>query len=163
MSTQVKEWLDFVIQQMVAESYLDQTAELPGGLVDVLRLGNNNSRYLQRDTRPDTPNLPGATRLTDSQIKYFNDTFDIIDHRSDNDPRFTGITGGNGAGFSATLMHNRTTDEYTLSFRSLEYADQKVGGDWERDGAFGAAGEIKDRGFALAQIAAIPARPSERH
>ena len=52
-------------------------------------------------------------------------------------------------------MRDTTTGEYTLSFRSLEYQNQADGGDWERDGLAGAAGEIAGIGFALAQLVSM--------
>ena len=47
------------------------------------------------------------------------------------------------------------TNRYTLSFRSLEYQNQAQGGDWERDGQGGAAGEIAGSGFALGQLVSM--------
>ena len=42
--------------------------------------------------------------------------------------------------------------DYTLSFRSTEFADDNEGGGWPRDGVAGADGEMAAYGFALAQI-----------
>lgn len=152
-----KAWFEFALVQMVAESYLDDVWATPSELRDNrLRFGSNNPAFFS-STVPDpalVPNLPGKTRLTDSQIAYFNQNYDIIDHRSNDDPRFAGQA-SNGSGFSATLTRNRTTGEYTLSFRSLEYANPNQGGDWARDGGPGAAGSIANWGFAFAQIAAM--------
>jgi hypothetical protein len=60
------------------------------------------------------------------------------------------------SGLSATLMRNRESGEYTLSFRSTEFERQANGGDWERDGISGAVGDIALRyGFALGQITSM--------
>jgi hypothetical protein len=48
-------WLQFAIQQMAAESYLDDMAQL----ANRLKLGNNNIP----NADPNTPILPGNTRL----------------------------------------------------------------------------------------------------
>ncbi len=53
MSTNIKKWYDFVLQQMAAESYLDQSKDF-GGAKDIsvmLMLGTNNPMYLQKDQR----------------------------------------------------------------------------------------------------------------
>ena len=155
MAIQTRAWLDAAIQQMVAECYLDginlQNADQ---LAERLRNGNNDIRN-PNVASLDQNNLPGQTRLTDQQIKYFTDNWQIVDHRSDDDLRFANTGIGNGTGFSATLFRNKLTNEYTLSFRSTEYADEDRGGDWQRDGLPGAGGEIAGKGFALGQIAPI--------
>ena len=70
------------------------------------------------------------------------------------------------SGFSGTLMQKVTCDasgnitargDYTLSFRSTEFADDNEGGGWPRDGVAGADGEMAAYGFALAQIADMKA------
>ncbi|MES2356088.1 MAG: hypothetical protein V4568_17125 [Pseudomonadota bacterium] len=96
-----------------------------------LELGNN-----QRDYRPD-----GYTRLTNTQAQYFTNNYEIVNHYPND-----------ASGFSATLMKNKTTGEYTLSFRSTEYRNEDQGGDWSRDGIPGADGNLHDYGFAFAQI-----------
>lgn len=57
-----KTWMGFVLQQMAAESYLDQISDVAGGLESVLAFGNNNPRQLPAGTQPNAPNLPGKTR-----------------------------------------------------------------------------------------------------
>lgn len=159
MTTQIQIWLDYVIQQMVAEGYLDGVVlSDPVALGQRLRDGNNDLRNSYVASQ-DQNNLPGKTRLTDTQITYFNERWEVVDHRGNDDARFA-ATGpangvGNGTGFSATLMRNRQTDEYTLAIRSTEYADDDKGGDWSRDGIEGADGELFARGFALGQLAAL--------
>jgi len=140
----ISRWLDFAIQQMVAEAYLDQVGATIGGLASVLKLGSNNPLYSASvGFDPDDPLLSRQTRLTDTQIAYFNEHFEIIDHYPNDN-----------TGFSGTLMRDRRTGAYTLSFRSTEYPYQHQGGDWERDGAAGADGEIFRHGFAFGQLLA---------
>ncbi|MEO8164973.1 MAG: hypothetical protein ABI619_06205, partial [Betaproteobacteria bacterium] len=148
MST--KTWYDFVLLQMAAESYLHRI----GGaysIRDALTDGNNDTSKIQPDEQGD---LPGKTRFTGEQIKYFNSTWELIDHRPDVDDRFASKGIGNGTGFSATLFRS-LTGEYTLSFRSTEYADEDKGGDWLRDGVNGADGDVVKKGFAFGQILAM--------
>ncbi len=73
--------------------------------------------------------------------------YEIIDQHS-----------SDATGFSATLikdLNDPTGKTFTLSFRSLEYQSQADGGDWERDGQGGAAGEIAGAGFALGQLVSM--------
>jgi hypothetical protein len=139
-NSSITTWLNFALQQMAAESYLTDT----GSLVTRLTRGNNRAGF-----DPPTGELPGKTRFTNVLADRFLAGYDIIDHHADD-----------ATGFSATLMRDRTTGEYTLSFRSTEYQNQSDGGDYERDGAnapffTGADGEILTRGFAFGQLAAM--------
>lgn len=132
-------WLTFALQQMAAESYLNNVDfASPEQVIRRLLLGNNSEGF------PDT----GATRMTGTitqgQAHDFAHSFQIIDHHAND-----------ATGFSATLMRDRTTGEYTLSFRSTEAKHQAAGGDWERDGLSGADGEIAQTGFALAQLVSM--------
>jgi Ca2+-binding RTX toxin-like protein len=126
---------------MAAESYLDD----PGGLQVQLTRGNNNFGF-----DPQTGPLLGATRFTDSLADRFIAKYDIVSHHAND-----------STGFSATLMQERGTNTFTLSFRSTEYKNQVEGGDWERDGLFAAPltfaadGEIGADGFAFGQLAAM--------
>ncbi|MEW6248543.1 MAG: calcium-binding protein [Nitrospirota bacterium] len=138
--TNISIWLKFALQQMAAESYLDQLL-FGRPLREILLDGNNDTRFVQPDANG---NLPGKTRFTNVLADRFLSTYDILDHHAND-----------ATGFSATLMRDRTTGEYTLSFRSLEYQNQAEGGDWERDGLPGAAGEIAGTGFALAQLVSM--------
>jgi hypothetical protein len=142
----VTSWLQFAIQQMAAESYLDGFAfSNTNELIRRLQFGNNNQPVLGIDPNPDlSPNLQGATRFAQIQAVEFTQRYDIVSHHA-----------SDATGFSATLMKDTTTNTYTLSFRSLEYQNQVDGGDWERDGLSGAAGEIAGTGFALAQLVSM--------
>lgn len=167
MSTNIQTWYNFVLQQMAAESYLNGWNDLSGiDQQNRLLLGNNNYNFLQADQTPTSDILPGATRLTATQAADFTARYQVIDHRSNDDARFAtqgvnaqgvNIQIGNGSGLSATLMFDTVAQQYTLSVRSTEYRDNADGGDWERDGYFGADGELMhpDKGFAFAQIAAL--------
>lgn len=133
-------WLRFALQQMAAESYLDGIDWRNAEQVKVqLRLGNNRSGF---------PEV-GATRVTGTvaqplQDQAFVDRYQIVDHHAND-----------ATGFSATLLFDNSTNSYTLSFRSVEYQQQVDGGDWERDGLPGAAGEIAGTGFSLAQLVSM--------
>ena len=138
--SQITTWIDFALQQMAAESYLDD----PGVLATQLTRGNNRFGF-------DSPTGPllGATRFTSSLADRFIAKYDIVNHHAND-----------STGFSATLMQERGTNNFTLSFRSSEYKDQVDGGDYERDGAnglflTGADGEIVTKGFAFGQLAAM--------
>jgi len=137
---------DFSLQQIAAESYLHKALAGEITLADALRIGNNN-----RNTS--LPNLDGNTRMTSEMVMQFNDRFEVVDHRGNDDQRAS-LRALNGTGLSATLFKNKETGNYTLSFRSTEYADTATGGDWSRDGASGADGQIAVRGLALGQLAA---------
>src|SRR5690606_29435980 len=109
------------------------------------RLTNGNNHYPD-PFRPNlTPELgSGGTRLTGVQREQFFSTFDIIDHLPNQ-----------SSGFSATLLKNKTTGEYTLAFRSTEYRNIEDGGDAQRDSIRGAAGDIAFNGMALAQVSSM--------
>jgi Ca2+-binding RTX toxin-like protein len=138
MPTNIKIWLDFALQQMAAESYLERFVVQGVPLQQVLIDGNNDRRVLSLDQ------FSGKTQFTDLQAQQFTQRYQILDHHAND-----------ATGFSATLMRDTTTGEYTLSFRSVEYQNQVDGGDWERDGLPGAAGEIVGSGFALAQLVSM--------
>ncbi|WP_447859842.1 calcium-binding protein [Nitrospira calida] len=128
-------WLKFALQQIAAESYLDFFITGQRSLVDVLRLGNNKPGFGENN----------YTRMTLGQATAFDNQYDLVDHHAND-----------ATGFSATLLRDRTTGEYTLSFRSTEYRNPDQGGDWSRDG-LGADSEIFSKGFALGQLAAMEA------
>lgn len=139
----ISTWLQFALQQMAAESYLDQL--LSGRqLKEILTDGNNDIRVIPSEQ------FLGKTRFTDQLISYFvtppgsSPRYQVIDHHA-----------SDATGFSATLIRDQTTGEYTLSFRSVEYQDQAEGGDWERDGRDGAAGEVATQGFAFGQLVSM--------
>ncbi|MGH7147643.1 MAG: calcium-binding protein, partial [Nitrospiraceae bacterium] len=157
----ISSWLQFAIQQMAAESYLDalvfnNTSEL----IRRLEFGNNNATALGLTNPDDSPDLLGKTRFVNlsgvpnaNQItgsaQAFVSRYQIVDHHAND-----------STGFSATLLFDTQTNSYTLSFRSTEYKNQVDGGDYERDGAnglflTGADGEIVTKGFAFGQLAAM--------
>ncbi|MFO0707322.1 MAG: hypothetical protein U0412_10775 [Nitrospira sp.] len=142
--SEVSAWLQFALQQMAAESYLDGIDWDNAEQVKAqLRLGNN---------RPGFPQA-GATRFTGTinqglQDQAFVDRYQVVDHHAND-----------ATGFSATLMQERDqsgrlTNNFTLSFRSTEYLSQPQG-DGERDAILGADGEIVGVGFALAQLVSM--------
>ena len=149
--TNITNWLSFAIQQMAAESYLDGIALSDNDrVIERLKLGNNNPLF----NDPGNPILSGKTRFVDlngvpnaNQItgsaQAFISRYQIVDHHAND-----------GSGFSATLMRNRTTSEYTLSFRSTEFKLAAEGGDKERD-AFQADADIGLYGFAFGQLTAM--------
>ncbi|BCA56518.1 hypothetical protein W02_36580 [Nitrospira sp. KM1] len=150
MANEISTWFKFAIQQMAAESYLDGiNLQDPDAVIERLVDGNNNGQIIPPDqftgkTRfVDLDGVPNANQITGS-AQAFVSRYQIIDHHAND-----------ATGFSATLMRDMTTGEYALSFRSLEYQDQAQGGDWERDGQGGAAGEIAGAGFALGQLVSM--------
>jgi len=133
--------LNFALQQMAAESYLQGIEwNSPLQVRPRLLLGNNNVPGVD----PTEATLAGNTRFTGALVERFLKQYDILDHHAND-----------ATGFSATLMRDKTTGEYTLSFRSTEAKHQADGGDWERDGLSGADGEIAQTGFALAQLVSM--------
>jgi len=147
MATPTQTWLNFALQQMAAESYLDQV--LTGrSLIEVLTNGNNNENIVPGDqftgkTRfVDLSGVPNANQVTGS-AQAFDARYDVIDHHAND-----------ATGFSATLLFDTQTQTHTLSFRSTEFLQQVDGGDRERDG-FGADFEISSDGFAFGQLAAM--------
>lgn len=150
MANDVTTWLKFALQQMAAESYLDGiNLQDPAAAIRRLVDGNNNGQVIPVDqftgkTRfVDLTGVPNATQIMGS-AQAFAARYQIVDHHAND-----------ATGFSATLMRDTTNGQYTLSFRSLEYQDQAQGGDWERDGQGGAAGEIAGAGFALGQLVSM--------
>ena len=129
----INTWYKFVLQQLAAESYLDRISTGEGlTYKDILMFGNTDTRKTAEF---------GYTRMTEVQATEFLQEYEIVDHNS-NDLQ---------SGFSATLMRNKDTGEYTLSFRSTEYRQVADGGDFVRD-AQGADVDFTQYGFAFAQI-----------
>jgi len=141
MSASVRELIDFALLQSAAESYMDDisNASSESDIWRALTAGNNHPELIGK--LPTDSVLSGATRCTLLQAQWFTDNYQIIEHYPND-----------ASGFSCTLFRNKQTGEYTLSFRSTEYAVQELGGDWERDGANGADGDISSIGFALGQL-----------
>ncbi|MEO6554300.1 MAG: calcium-binding protein [Nitrospiraceae bacterium] len=91
--SQISIWLDFALQQMAAESYLDD----PGGLQSQLTRGNNRFGF-----DPPTGSLLGATRFTNVLADRFISKYDIVDHHAND-----------ATGFSATLTQEPGSDTLT--------------------------------------------------
>lgn len=140
MTTTVRTWLDFAQLQSAAECYLHAIDLRSKDQVEAkLKEGANNA--LLQGKSPDDPLLAGATRFTDAQAEWFTTNYEIVTHYPND-----------ASGFSATLFKNKTTGEYTLSFRSTEYQLQAKGGDYERDGSEATDGDLSGKGYALAQL-----------
>lgn len=136
----------FLLQQLAAESYISNAdrnipALMRAALVD---RGNNRAGY---------PSV-GLTRMTNPQFDEFFDRYEIV-HQLSDDPGdgqpevFNGIP--LNTGFSATLLRDRITGNFTFSIRSTESRPVAAGGDRDRD-VYGADGAIVTDGFAWAQI-----------
>jgi Ca2+-binding RTX toxin-like protein len=158
IGSDVSKLYEAALAQVVAESYLDRTqlSQSPGGsslIPGRLRNGNNHFDH--------SPGVgKGGTRLATEQIEEalgieFDSAgqvvavdstrgFDIIDHLPNQ-----------SSGFSATLLKNKSSGEYTLAFRSTEFRDIANGGDAERDASRGADGDIAFNGLALAQLSSM--------
>ena len=133
MADNIKNWYDFTLLQMAAESYLHD-----------LSLANDadvKGRLIKGNVFPGKPEGSSSTRMSGKQADYFLGQFEIVAHHKNDE-----------SGFSGTLFRNKSTGEYTLSMRSTEYRYQTDGGDWERDGLRGADGQVGAYGFAFAQI-----------
>ncbi len=95
-------WLNFALQQVAGESYLDG----PGTLEERLEQGNNRVGF------------PGSgfTRMATLQAQQFVQRYEIRDHHADD-----------ATGFSATVLRyvEDGVTKYTLSMRSTEFKEQK--------------------------------------
>ena len=140
--TQVEIWLDFAIQQLAAESYLDGIDISSESMVrERLELGTNHYKYITQNRIDGMKDH--ASRMVDSQAETFYENYQIIHHLPNR-----------SSGFSGTLIKNRDTGEFTLSMRSTEFREENKGGDKIRD-AYGADGDISFNGFSLAQLASM--------
>lgn len=141
----IKTWLDVAHQQVAAESYLQEiNLNAPFDLIK-----DDLEAQLQRGNSPFNPNNPSAPadqflRLTSQQAAIFVNRYQIIDQHAND-----------SSGFSATLLFDTATQQYTLALRSTEYKNPSQGGDYDRDGFFGADGEINKYGFAFGQSSAM--------
>jgi hypothetical protein len=149
MANEISTWLKFALQQMAAESYLDGiNLQDPAAIIARLIAGNNNSQIIPPDqftgmTRfVNFAGVPNANQITGS-AQAFASHYQILDHHAND-----------ASGFSATLMRDTTTGEYTLSLRSTEFKPAALGGDKERD-ALQADADIALHGFAFGQLAAM--------
>jgi|CXWL01.1.fsa_nt_gi hypothetical protein len=137
----ISTWLGFALQQIAAESYLDNLNLVnTNELIPALTRGNNHLGF----------NLTSYTRMPDPVAEGFVQRYQIRDHHAND-----------ATGFSATLLYDTQSNSYTLSFRSTEFRPQSDGGDRERDGAFAALltpaadGQLSLDGFAFGQLAAM--------
>jgi hypothetical protein len=135
--------LDFALLLSVAECYLDRIYN-PSYTEAILKAGSNIPELQGEGLTADSPILSSATRLTDIQIDWFLENYEIVTHYPND-----------ASGFSCTLFRNTKSGEYTLSFRSTEYQMSDKGGDYERDGSDATDGDISTHGFGLAQIASM--------
>ena len=74
----ISTWLKFALQQMAAESYLDQIL-LGRPLREILLDGNNDTRFVAPDANGD---LPGMTRFTNALADRFLSAYQIVDHHA---------------------------------------------------------------------------------
>ena len=101
MSTIVTTWLRFALQQMAAESYLDGINILDDDQVEGRLLRGNNRQGFD----PPSGILTGATRFTSVLADQFLESYQLVDHHAND-----------STGFSATLVQEIGTNNFTLSF-----------------------------------------------
>lgn len=140
----IKVVYDFILAQYSAESYWDNLyGTEPFDIEDRLqrrsRLINGANRYDKISDLISDGNL-GPTQMTEVMVSDFEATWKIVTHIPNQI-----------SGFSATLLKNKNTGEFTLSFRSTESKTEDDGGDRQRD-VYGADSEIAFDGFSFAQI-----------
>jgi len=140
MATQVRIWYEYLLAQQAAESYLDGVDFASEDQLYRDRL-ENGSNHFQHIARLAEEGRLGATQMTEVMIDDFFATWEVIDHLPNTN-----------SGFSATVMRNKITGEFTLSFRSTESKLSTDGGDFERDSANGANGMIREFGLAYGQL-----------
>jgi len=105
----------FLLQQQVAEAYLeDVNLTIEQEVRDALVRGNNRRNY---------PDQSGKTRFTEKQFDEFWARYAIKHQLSDlpttgQPGTFAGTGIPSNTGFSATLLYERDTNQYTLAMRS---------------------------------------------
>lgn len=177
----VDEIYAFSLLQIAAESYLEDAESLSSRdyLERRLKLGTNRDNYNHKNnsllgSADLNEGWPGLTRMTEPQVEEFLRRFEVLHQWSDNpclvngeltrpapDTQYTAGLQLNGpamlanTGFSATLMRDRETGHYTLSFRSTESRAWSGGGDSERDLTATDVWGVAFTGFALAQLDAM--------
>jgi Ca2+-binding RTX toxin-like protein len=155
MANEIRMYYEFALQQIAGESYFDGVVDFAGQqalVTDRLRSGNNRDGFEKK----------GFSRLTDAQVAEFLATFQLVAQASDyadsqriGPVYYPGTTILANSGMSATLIHRKGTNEFTLAIRSTEFRTVPDGGDRGRDG-FGADVQgIFANGFALAQLNAL--------
>jgi pimeloyl-ACP methyl ester carboxylesterase len=136
--TQVRKWLDAALLQVAAESYWHLALDAR----EILFRGN--SPVAPGDDPGDRSKIGQYIRMTEPQAEMFLQRYEVRHHHPND-----------SSGFSATLLLDTQTNAYTLAFRSTEYRNPDRGGDYDRDGLFGADGDVAFRGFAFGQILAM--------
>ena len=136
MSNSIETWFQFALQQLAAESYLEEINWANPEEVKA-RLERGNTRL------PHDPST-GYTRAPQTLGAEFTERYTVAAHRANDQ-----------TGMSATLIRSNADGSYTLAIRSTEYKQFAKGGDRERDGLLAADGEIAVKGFALGQLAAL--------
>ena len=165
MNTNIASLYEFTLQQMAAESYFEDIALTNTPAVrEALHLGTNRLGFPKGDSNLNE-GYPGYTRMTYAQADEFLSKYTIVHQWSDN-PTPTGsrpAVDGDlntqkmlaNTGLSATLIQNKSTNEYTLAIRSTEFRSWADGGDGERDKLGADVASIAFTGFALAQQDAL--------
>lgn len=93
MATLIQTWLNYALQQMAAESYLDQFLLGPRSLVEVLSNGNNNENVIPVDqftgkTRfADLTGVANAAQVTGS-AQAFESRYQIVNHHANDATAF---------------------------------------------------------------------------
>lgn len=146
--------LDFTLQQMIGESYWQNYwNNIKSGFYNgkdpsiqqadfilTARYGNTKIRSPNNGGDGiDPTTTPNTTKITDEQANYLYNKYDIVDYKD-----------SDASGFSAMLLKNKTTGEYTWNIRSAEFVEDQA-----RDGFGGADWSITTSGFSVAQIAAM--------
>jgi len=121
------------LRQVAAESYLSQQGILSAGEALLV--------HLVQGANPRGSGPGNTLRLTAAQAARLVQETDVVaQHEND-------LTG-----FSATLMRDRQSGQWQIALRGTEFLKIAQGGDWERDGIFGADGQLASHGLALAQL-----------
>ena len=159
--TEIEKLYEYTLQQMAAESYLEDSSRLSDRdyLVDKLTTGTNRAGFTVGTSDDLNQGWPGFTRMTESQAFEFLSKYKIVHQWSDNPCTKDGeqiaprpaidyvhdrgllLNGPDmlaNTGLSATLIRKldafgHDTNEYTLAIRSTEFRDWDKGGDGERD------------------------------
>ena len=146
--TEIEGWRNAALIQVVAESFLQgKDLKDPNAVGRALLSGNTPPAFDNDSTAQQFIRFAGKQGEPTQQLTDFLARFEIIDQHADD-----------GTGFSATLLRERATGQLTLAFRSTEYkspVSDGIGGDYDRDGFFGADGEVEQQGYAFAQILAM--------
>lgn len=114
-------------------------------LVSLVELGNNRAGFA---------NQLGTTKMTGQQFDEFWPRYEIVHQLSDKPSDGTAEQWAGiplNTGFSATVLFDRQSGQYTFAIRSTESRLGAEGGDRERDDN-GADVAIATAGFAFAQI-----------